>query len=214
MSLGRRALVFGTVVLSLALSGCRQDMHDNPRIDPLEAHDFWADGMGSRQLPEGTIAQGLLKEDAHYWQGKTESGEFAASFPIEIDRAVLEHGQTRYEVFCSVCHDSTGQGQGMIVRRGFKQPPSLHEARLHELPAGYLYDVISNGFGTMSPYRNQISVDDRWAIVAYVRALQLSRNAPAAELPDAIRAELDSALAHATAAPDQQQAAKEEADGH
>ena len=169
-------------------------MHDAPSIEPLEAHSFWADGMGARQLPEGAIARGLLKEETEYWQGKSESGDFVVDFPVEVDRALLSHGQTRYEIFCSVCHDSTGQGQGMIVKRGFKRPPSLHEDRLLELPVGYFFDVMTNGFGLMSSYAKQVPVKDRWAIAAYIRALQLSQNAALAELPSPIQDEFHAAL--------------------
>lgn len=182
-----RPLAVVAALGALALVGCRQDMHDNPRIDPLEAHEFWGDGMGSRQIPAGTVARGLLKEDSRYWAGKTEDGAFVSAFPIEVDHDLLEWGQERYEIYCSVCHDSTGNGRGMIVRRGFKQPPSFHEQRLRDLPHGYYFDVITNGFGVMSHYRNQIPTEDRWAIVAYLRALQLSQNAVLAELPPDLR---------------------------
>lgn len=190
----RTPLVLSAAVLALVLVGCRQDMHDNPRIEPLEASDFWADGMGARPIPEGTVARGFLKADTRYWEGKTESGDFVSAFPVEVDRELVEWGRTRYEIFCSVCHDSTGSGRGMIVRRGFKQPPAFHEARLRSMPAGYFFDVITNGFGVMSHYRHQIPVEDRWAIVAYLRALQLSQNAVLAELPAAIRHEAEKAL--------------------
>jgi mono/diheme cytochrome c family protein len=170
---------------ALLAIGCRQDMHDQPKIEPLEANAFFADGMGARPLPAGTVARGQLRDDVHLWQGKDAAGELVDSLPdgVELSRELLEHGRTRYEIFCSVCHDSTGSGRGMIVRRGFKQPPPLYQERLLAMPMGYFYDVVTNGYGLMSSYSKQLSVSERWAVVAYLRALQLSQTADLGELP-------------------------------
>ncbi len=189
----------------LAILGCRQDMHDQPRLEALEASAFFDDGMASRQLPAGTVARGQLREDTHLWQGKDENGELVDALPMELTRELVERGRTRYEIYCSVCHDSTGGGRGMIVRRGFKQPPPLWEQRLKGLPAGYFFDVMTAGFGLMSSYAKQIPVEDRWAIVAYVRALQLSQGSALAELPRDVQDEFHQALA----APPEESAAEE-----
>ena len=196
-----RPLALLAVAAMLAL-GCRQDMHDQPRIEPLEAHAFFADGQGSRIPPAGTIARGWLREDTALWEGVDAAGDAVADVPMPVTEELLLRGQERYEIFCSVCHGSTGGGDGMIVRRGFKQPPPLYEQRLHDMPAGYFYDVITNGFGVMSSYTKQIPMEDRWAIVAYLRALQLSQSAQLAELPAEIQEEFHAALAAAESAVD------------
>lgn len=197
-----RSLVLLVALAALLTVGCRQDMHDQPRIEAYEANAFFADGMGSRPLPSGTIARGWLREDAALWEGKDAAGELVTVLPMPLDRELLERGQNRFEIFCSVCHGSTGDGQGMIVRRGFKQPQPLYEQRLQEMPVGYFFDVMTNGFGLMSSYTKQISVQDRWAIAAYIRALQLSQNAALAELPTPIQDEFHAALVAAETGAD------------
>lgn len=179
---------------ALLTVGCRQDMHDQPKIEAYEANAFFADGVGSRHPPEGTVARGWLREDSALWEGKDAAGELLDTLPMDLDLALLERGQQRYEIYCSVCHGSTGDGQGMIVRRGFKQPSPLYEQRLQEMPVGYFFDVMTNGFGLMSSYAKQVPVHDRWAIAAYVRALQMSQNAALAELPSPIQDEFHAAL--------------------
>ncbi len=185
------------VLVALVAAGCRQDMHDQPKLQAFEASDFFADGKASRPIPAGTVPWGQLRDDTHLWQGKDEAGELVDALPMPLTRELVERGRDRYEIFCSVCHDSTGGGRGMIVRRGFKQPPPLYEQRLKDLPAGYFFDVMTAGFGLMSSYAKQIPVEDRWAIVAYVRALQLSQSSSLAELPPA----LQDAFHHGLAAP-------------
>ncbi len=170
-------------------------MHDQPKLQALEASAFFDDGMASRQLPAGTVPWGQLRDDTHLWQGKDENGELVDALPMALTRELVERGRTRYEIYCSVCHDSTGGGRGMIVRRGFKQPPPLYEQRLKDMPAGYFFDVMTAGFGLMSSYARQIPVEDRWAIVAYVRALQLSQNSVLTELPRVAQDEFHQALA-------------------
>jgi mono/diheme cytochrome c family protein len=131
---------------------------------------------------EGTVARGTLNEDTAFYEGKDASGEDVKEFPLAVDRAVLRRGQQRFDVYCAPCHGRIGNGLGMIVRRGFKQPPSYHTDRLREAPVGHLYDVITNGYGAMLNYASQIQPRDRWAIVAYIRALQYSEHANLDEL--------------------------------
>jgi len=151
-------------------------MYDQPKIDPLEASVFFADGLSARQPIPGTVARGQLRLDPHLYQGKV-NGELATTLPYEITQKFIERGQERFNIFCAPCHDRTGRGNGMIVQRGFKAPPSMHEQRLRDVPIGHFFDVMTNGFGVMYSYASRIPVKDRWAIAAYIRALQFSQNA-------------------------------------
>jgi len=178
------------VVASLAGVACRQDMHDQPKGEPLEASAFFADGRSARPLVEGVIARGQLRLDPHLYEGKV-GGQLATTFPFEIDAPALERGRERYMIFCTPCHDAAGLGEGMIVQRGMKRPPSFHIERLREAPVGYFFDVMTHGFGAMYDYSDRISVEDRWKIAAYVRALQLSQNARLEDAPPAERAQLE-----------------------
>lgn len=173
-----------TALAALAATGCRQDMHDQAKYEPLEASVIFADGKASRPLVEGTVARGHLRSDKVYYTGIGADGQFVDALPMAMDLALLERGQSRFDVFCSPCHGRRGDGKGMIVQRGFKQPTSFHDPRLRGTALGQFYDVMTNGFGEMSNYASQIPPEDRWAIAAYVRALQLSRNAPADQLSD------------------------------
>ena len=172
-------LAFG---LMLFAGGCRNDMHDQPVYRPLRQSDFYADGRSARPAIEGTVARGLLREDALLETGKVD-GKPAAEMPYPVTAQVLARGRERYDIFCSPCHDRTGRGQGMIVRRGYRQPPSFHIERLRQAPVGHFFDVISNGFGAMPDYRTQVPAGDRWAITAYIRALQLSQAGTLMEVP-------------------------------
>jgi mono/diheme cytochrome c family protein len=184
-----RALLLAVLAAGLA-AGCRQDMHDNPRLETYERSDVFADGLASRPLEEGTVARGQLRADDELETGKVGTA-FAAAFPAPVTVEVLRRGQNRYQIYCTPCHGQLGKGDGMVVRRGLKQPPSFHEERLRQQAPGYVYDVITNGFGVMPDYRAQVpSVEDRWAIVAYVKALQLSQNATLADVPEAERVKL------------------------
>ena len=194
---GVRALA--VVLVSLALAGCRQDMHDAPRYEPLEASTFFANGQASRTLVANTVPRGLLREDTHLNEGRID-GRLATAFPMAITPAVMQRGQERFNVFCSPCHGRTGSGNGMVVQRGFRAPPSYHEDRLRNAPVGYFFDVMTNGFGAMQDYAAQVPVADRWAIAAYIRALQLSQRATLADVPADRRADLDRPAA-APAAP-------------
>ena len=178
------------IAVACLAAACRQDMHDAPRYEPLEASAFFSDGGSARALVVNTVPRGYLREDELLYSGKV-SGEFANMFPMAVTADVMVRGQERFNVFCSPCHGRTGVGNGMIVQRGFRQPPSFHEQRLRDAAAGYFFDVMTNGFGAMQDYAAQVPVADRWAIAAYIRALQLSMNATVADVPADRRAELD-----------------------
>lgn len=180
------------VVLAIAVLGaaCRQDMHDAARYDPLEASTFFADGQSARRLVPNTVPRGQLREDEHLYLGRI-NGQLADTFPMPVTAAVMARGQERYGVFCAPCHGASGSGNGMIVQRGFRAPPSYHEERLRVAPVGYFFDVMTNGFGAMQDYAAQVPVADRWAIAAYLRALQLSQRATVNDVPADRRADLD-----------------------
>jgi mono/diheme cytochrome c family protein len=189
--LPRNLLAIVVVATGALLSGaCRQDMHDAPRVEAYEATDAFADGLGNRQLVEGTVARGWLNDDELLATGRV-GGEVSADFPFAVTRDVLERGQQRYNAYCTPCHGRTGRGDGMIVQRGLKAPPSFHDDRLRNSPAGYYFDVMTNGFGVMQDYRAQVDIKDRWAITAYIRALQLSQRATVADVPADKVADLD-----------------------
>ena len=174
-----------TLVAALALlvlPGCRQDMHDQPKYQPFEESAFFKDGRASRPRVPGTVARGRRDDDALLVTGRSGSG-FSEVFPEPVTRAMLDRGHQRFDIYCSPCHDRAGTGRGMIVMRGYKQPPSFHIDRLRGMPAGYFFDVMTNGFGVMPSYAAQVPVSDRWAIAAYVRALQLSQHATLADVP-------------------------------
>ncbi len=164
------------------LPGCRQDMHDQPKYQPLEESRFFDDGRASRPRLAGTVARGRRDDDALFVTGKAD-GKLSEVFPAPVTRATLERGRERFDIHCSPCHDRAGTGRGMIVMRGFKQPVSFHDDRLRGMPPGYFFDAITNGFGVMPSYAAQVPVADRWAIAAYIRALQLSQHATVAEVP-------------------------------
>jgi hypothetical protein len=153
-------------------------MRDQPRLNPLTASTFFADGSASRPLITNTVAYGHLRTDIPWFTGMT-NGQFISELPPEVtlDMALLQRGQERFGIFCTPCHDRAGSGLGMIVRRGYKQPRSYHDPALRSMPPGYFFNVISHGFATMPDYSAQVPVADRWAIVAYIRALQLSQQA-------------------------------------
>jgi len=201
-----RLCVFAGMIALFGATGCRRDMQDQPKIKPLRGSTFFADGLGSRQPIEGTIPRGFLRDDnPEFYTGK-KSGAATASatpaqqqtagaqasaqqnsfpddvveFPIPVTQKVVERGQSRYEIFCSACHGLTGNGDGMIVRRGFRRAASFNDDRLRQAPVGHFFDAITNGWGAMPSYAPQIPVQDRWAIIAYIRALQLSQQNAAA----------------------------------
>ncbi|HUI25416.1 MAG TPA: cytochrome c [Candidatus Kryptonia bacterium] len=178
----RSAICIAALFLNSA--ACRQDMHDQPKYKPLKASKFFADGRGSRPLVPGTVARGHLDDDPLLYNGKVDNA-FATTFPAPVTKAVLDRGQDRYNIYCTPCHDRVGSGNGMIVQRGYRRPPSFHIDRLRDAPVGYFFDVITHGFGVMPSYAAQVPVADRWAIIAYLRALQLSQHASLADVPPA-----------------------------
>jgi len=180
------------VVSATLLSGvaCRQDMHDQPKYIPYRPSTFFADQRSERPPIDGTIALGHLHDDALLETGKVDGAD-APVFPFPIDDQVMARGHERFNIYCSPCHGQTGDGNGMVVQRGYRHPPSLHLDRLVQAPPGHIFDVITNGFGAMPDYAAQVRVNDRWAIAAYIKALQLSQHAAVADLPAAARAELE-----------------------
>ena len=167
----------------LALAGCRQDMHDQAKFEAYEKNTHYTDGRSARQPVEGTVARGETVVAGPFETGYDADGNLLAELPMELSLPLLERGHERYDIFCSPCHSVAGDGNGMIVRRGFKQPESFHSERLLASDIGYFFDVMTHGFGQMSSYASQVPVEDRWAIAAYVRALQFSQNVRLSELP-------------------------------
>lgn len=181
----RRLLRLAACALAAcALSACRQQMADQPRHNPLSASEFFEDGRSVRSLVEGTVPRGSLDDDF------LDVPAGAVAFPIPVTEELLARGRERFDIFCSVCHGLLGDGNGMIPRRGFRHPPSYHTERLRSAPAGHFYDVITHGLGAMPDYASQVPPRDRWAIIAYIRALQLSQHTPARELSPEDRARL------------------------
>ena len=207
-SSARRLIVFCLLLSAFCLlsTACRRDMQDQPKAIAYRENSFYKDGSGSRPLTEGTVPRGYLRADREYYFGKKLSAkdlnqeqtagrnstalypDDVETFPIPIDKAAIDRGQERFNIYCSVCHGMTGNGDGMIQRRGFNKPSpaNYHDDRLRQAPVGHFFDVITNGWGAMPSYASQIPVEDRWKIIAYVRALQLSQmksGAPAANEP-------------------------------
>ncbi len=165
-------------------------MHDQPRLEPQENSDFYADRRVPRRPVPGTVARGELKRDDDPFYTGRLSGKFIDHLPMEPDRALLNRGQERYNIYCTPCHDYVGEGRGMVVRRGFSPPPSFHSPRMLALPLGHYFDVMTNGFGIMYSYAATVKPRDRWAIAAYIRALQLSQNAKLSDAPDDVQERL------------------------
>ena len=183
--------------------GCRYDMQDQPRYRPYKKNDFFRDGRASRDLPEGTVSRGNLRDDKAFYTGKnanpnsgaasaaataqpavdasgntvvTTFPDAIAKIPVPVTKELIDRGQERYNIYCIVCHGPVGNGDGMIVRRGYPKPPTYNDDRLRNAPDGHFFDVITNGWGKMNSYAHQVPVADRWAIVAYIRTLQVSQN--------------------------------------
>jgi cytochrome c553 len=211
----QRALAFLTLCALLVLASCGSNMRDQAKCQPLEGSSFFADGKCARDLPPNTVARGFLQADqpqAAGWaaaptgataapaSGATATPTAAAGagaqtqdFPFPVTRDVLSVGHLSYDTFCSPCHGLTGNGDGMIVQRGFPAPPSFHTQRLRDVQPGYIYSVITNGFGRMYSYASRVKPDERWAIVAYIRALQLSQDATIDDVPTEERPKLEGA---------------------
>jgi mono/diheme cytochrome c family protein len=173
----------------MSSGACRQDMHNQPKYRPLRESSFFLDQQASRSVVPGTVARGELQEDTLLYTGKVD-GSDALLFPFRVDESVMARGQQRFNIYCSPCHGRTGLGDGMVVRRGYRRPPSFADERLRQAPIGHFFDVMTNGFGAMPDYAAQIKVTDRWAIAAYVRALQLSAHATVEDVPVAERGQL------------------------
>ena len=194
-----RFFIFTCLLFTFTFAtACRYDMQDQPRYKPYKKSDFFADGRASRDLPEGTVARGNLRENKAFYTGKKENidpnaqvqtttdakgNTLVSSFPNDIEKMpvtvtkeLLDRGQERYNIYCIACHGAVGSADGMLVRRGYPQPPTYHDDRLRNAPDGHYFDVITNGWGKMNSYAHQVPVADRWAIVAYIRALQVSQN--------------------------------------
>ncbi|HXU30214.1 MAG TPA: cytochrome c [Thermoanaerobaculia bacterium] len=189
--------MFSTVAVGLLvllpLAGCRQNMHNQAKAKTYRESDFFADGVEARPLPAHTVARGELRDDAVFYTGLSEAGELANVPPMPVTRELLVRGQQRFNVFCAPCHGRLGDGHGMIVQRGFKQPVSFHDERLRNSPLGYFVNNMTEGFGQMPSYAAQIPPADRWAIASYVRVLQYAENAQVADLDPAEKQKLDAA---------------------
>lgn len=193
---GNGLVALGLGLALLAGAGCRgmvseqppihlqQNMDQQRRLDPQENSAHWEDGRAMRLPPEGTVARGHLGDDAHLDAGRVD-GDWAVEMPpqVPLSRALLERGRERYDIFCAPCHDAAGTGRGAVSARGFQAPPSLHDVRVRAMPVGQYVDIIANGVRNMPPYRAQVPVRDRWAIAAYIRALQISRGTSLADVP-------------------------------
>lgn len=202
--MSRKTLIAAFLAV-LALAGCRgmessePPIHPNlnmdfqERFDPQEPNPFFEDGMAMRTPVPGTVARGMLREDTRFYEGRTEQGELVERLPVPVTRELLERGQERYNIYCAVCHGRTGDGEGIITAGdyGYTQAPTYHDERLREVSDGYLYDVITNGVRTMPGYAHQVPVADRWAIVAYMRALQRSQYATEEDLPSSVLAQIE-----------------------
>ena len=186
----RPSLVFLIFGLLLGTVACRQDMQDQPKYKPLGENRFFPDGRNARPIPLGTIATDELNDNDAYHTGE-KNGTFVDTIPVPVNLALLHRGQDRFDIYCSPCHGLVGDGDGMVAQRGFRAPADFHTDRLRHVPPGYIYQVITNGYGAMPDHGDQIPVADRWAIVAYVRALQYSRHGSIADVPAAVRRDLD-----------------------
>ncbi|HYL74228.1 MAG TPA: cytochrome c [Bryobacteraceae bacterium] len=170
------------IALFLFLAGCRNDMHDQPRYKPLAASEFFSDHRASRPVIDDTVARGHLRIDEARYTGKIDGNDID-QFPIPIAKADIERGQTRFNIYCTPCHGHLGDGNGMVVLRGYRQAASYYSDKLMKSPVGHYFDVITNGFGAMPSYASRVTPDDRWRIIAYIRALQLSESARINDVP-------------------------------
>ena len=179
----------GMTIILLFLAGCRQDMQNQPKYKPLRASEFFPDGRSARPLVAGTVDRGQINEDPAYVTG-LQNLQAVLTLPFPVTRQVLERGRERFNIYCMPCHGELGDGNGLVAQRGYLHPPSFHDERLRQAPAGHFFDVITNGLGGMPDYAQQVAVDDRWKIIAYIRALQLSQHAAVLDVPAGIRDKL------------------------
>lgn len=193
----RLGMTFACTLLALlALASCRQKMSNQARYDPLESSDFFTDGMAARPRIAGTIARGEITDNPFFDTGKV-GGQIADGFPMPVTLELVNRGHDRFDIYCAQCHGRAGDGNGMIPSRGYRRPPSFHTQTLRTARSGHFFDVMTNGFGAMPPYGTMIPAHDRWAIAAYIRALQLSQNATVADVPVTERAKLEGTAAPA-----------------
>ena len=178
------------VTLSVLLSACGLNMHNQPRAEYQEASPYFANGSTAQQLPEGVVSRNRGAYDASFYSGQGADGSLLAELPFEASPELLERGQQRYNIYCAPCHNFTGDGQGVIVQKGMPQPASFHDQRLRNQNIGYFYFVSTNGFGRMFSYASRITPEDRWAIAAYIRTLQLSQHATLEDVPTELQEEL------------------------
>jgi len=178
----RNSILILTGTLLLPLLGCRDDMHNQPRYKPLAETDFFSDHRSARGQVDGTVPRGYLRIDEARYTGKI-GGEEIDQFPFSITKADIERGESRFNIYCTPCHGRLGDGNGLVVLRGFRQPPSYYEDKLMRAPVGHFFDVMTNGFGAMASYASRVEPDDRWRIAAYIRALQLSESARLTDVP-------------------------------
>lgn len=195
----RTRALLAALLAAAALGGCRQEMFDQPKAEAYEASAFFVNGAASRPLPAHTVARGHLREDRGFHLGVAADGSMIAEPPMPVDRELLLRGRKMFEAYCSMCHDRAGTGNGMVVQRGYPRPPTYHQPRLREMPAGYFVNVITAGFGRMPSYAAQIEPADRWAIAAYVKVLQAAQATALDQLDPAVRARLEGERAAAEA---------------
>lgn len=178
------------LALSVVLSACGMNMHNQPKGKYQSANPFFANGTTSQQLPQGVVSRNRGAFDPSFYSGQDTSGSLLADIPFEVTTELLERGQGRFNIYCAPCHNFTGDGQGVVVQKGMPQPASFHEQRLRQQNIGYFYYVATNGFGRMYSYASRITPEDRWAIAAYIRALQLSQHAMLKDVPAELQEEL------------------------
>jgi hypothetical protein len=179
---GKRIAAMVSLASVVILAGCRQDMHDQPKFYPQRGTTFFADGRSVRPQVENTVARSQLHEDSYFYTGMVNGVE-GSTMPFPVTMEVLQRGQERYNIYCSACHSRVGNGVGMIVQRGYAKAGNFHTPRMQAAPLGHFYNVIANGYGAMPDYSAQLTPADRWAVVAYIKALQLSQNAEQADVP-------------------------------
>jgi mono/diheme cytochrome c family protein len=180
---------FICLLFAMATLGCREEMRNDSRLKPLQEDPFFADRSSSRPLVPDTVPRGAVDNDDFFYRGEV-NGKLVRALPVPVTEDQLDRGRDRFNIYCSVCHGPTGEGDGMIVQRGFPQPPSFHEQRLRDAPEGHFFYVISHGYGVMYPYGDRLTPADRWAVIAYIRALQLSRNSTINDVPPEQKARL------------------------
>jgi hypothetical protein len=197
---GKNAAAVCVLAVCGVMAGCRQDMHDQPKFIPQRGSDFYPDGRSVRPQVENTVARGQLHEDSYYYTGM-QNGKEGNAMPFPVTMEVLERGQERYNIYCTPCHSRVGNGEGMIVQRGYRPAGNFHTPRLMAAPIGHFFNVMTNGFGAMPDYAAQLTPEDRWAVVAYIKALQLSQNARTADAAPGAQIESLSNLAEREGLP-------------